>query len=160
MSLTYFPNGLSSFGVTVLPNDEQVAVSATKVMVNGDTIFTVAVAPILILGLASVCVTANNTTASTLQYSVTPAIGAAAQTISAASGSLISAAAGASVTLAGTALSTAAFLNANGVGLIANPGTIFCPAGIITVVIGVGSTTGTWKHYIRYKPMNSGGTVV
>lgn len=137
---------------------EKSVASATAVMVNGNTIFTVAGGPIMIVGLASVCITGNDTTASTLQYSVTPTSGSA-QTISGASASLASALAGASVTLAGTALATAALLNANGPNLIANPGTIFCPAGTIKIVIGVGSTTGTWKHYLRYKPMVSGVTV-
>ena len=135
------------------------AVSAAAVMVNGNTIFTVANGPIIIQALVSLCVTSNNGTASTLQYSITPTVGAGAQTISAASASLANAAAGASVTLAGTALSTAALLNANGPNLIANPGTIFCPAGTITMVIGTGSTTGTWRHYILYTALANGVTV-
>ena len=132
------------------------AVKSAAVMVNGNTIFTVTGGPILIQALVSLCVTANNGTASTLQYSVTPTVGAGAQTISAASASLASAAAGASVTLAGTALSTAALLNANGPNLIANPGTIFCPAGTITMVVGVGSTTGTWEHHMLYWALGPG----
>jgi hypothetical protein len=28
------------------------------------------------------------------------------------------------------------------------------------MVIGVGSTTGTWRHYMRYRPLVSGVTVV
>lgn len=138
---------------------EKVTTGSTAVMVNGNTIFTVAGGAIKIEALYSICITTNNGTASTLQYSVTPTIGAGAQTISAASGSLASAAAGATVTLAGTALSTAALLSANGPNLIANPGTILCPAGIITIVIGVGSTTGTWKHFMRWKPLTTGVTV-
>lgn len=139
---------------------EKTTASATAVMVNGNTIFTVAGGPINILSLVSLCITTNGATASTLQYSVTPTVGAGAATISGASASLANAAAGASVTLAGTALATAALLSANGPNLMANPGTIFCPAGIITLVIGTGSTTGTWKHYIRYKPLDHGVTVV
>lgn len=121
----------------------------TKVMVNADTIFTVAGAPIMIFGLWSLCVTTNDATASTLQYSVTPTTGAGAQTISAASGSLANAAAGASVALVGTALSTAANLNANGPNL-GMTAPIFCPIGTIKLVIGTGSTTGTWQHYLYY----------
>jgi hypothetical protein len=132
------------------------AVKAPAVMVNGNTIFTVTNGPIIINALVSLCVTSNGAVASTLQYSVTPTVGAGAQTISAASASLLNAAAGASVTLAGTALSTAALLNANGPNLIANPGTIFCPAGVITMVIGVGSTTGTWQHHIWYTALANG----
>jgi len=125
------------------------AVKSAAVMTNGQTIFTVAGGPILIYGLVSLCVTANNGTASTLQYSITPTTGAGAQTISAASASLASAAAGASVSLLGTALSTAASLNANGPNL-GMTAPLFCPAGTITMVVGVGSTTGTWQHHLYY----------
>lgn len=134
------------------------AVSAAAVMVNGNTIFTITGGPIMIQGLVSLCVTANNGTASTLQYSVTPTVGAGAQTISAASGSLASAAAGASVSLLGTALTTAANLNANGPNL-SMTAPMFCPAGTITVVIGVGSTTGTWRHYLYYWQLADGVVV-
>jgi len=144
-------------GLTVL--QEQVVESATAVMVTADTLFTVVGGPIQIVAMHSICVSANDTTASTLQYKVTPTVGAGATTISNASASLASAAAGACVSLAGTALATAALLSANGPNLVANPGTIFCPAGAISVVIGVGSTTGTWKHYIRYMPLTDGVTV-
>ena len=122
-------------------------------MVNGDTLFTVAGGPIQVLALVSICATANDATASTLQYSATPTAGAATA-ISAASASLASAAIGASVTLIGTALSTAALLSAGGPNLcMTNMGGILVPAGTVKAVIGVGSTTGTWAHYIRYKPL-------
>lgn len=137
---------------------ERVALKSAAVMTNGLTLFTVAGGPIEIMALVSICATANDATASTLQYSVTPTVGSA-QTISGASASLANATAGASVTLAGTALATAALYNANGPNLIANPGTIMAPAGTITAVIGTGSTTGTWTHYIRYKPLAVGVTV-
>lgn len=134
------------------------AVKAAATMVNGQTIFTVTGAPILVLGLVSLCVTANGATASTLQYSVTPTTGASAQTISAASGSLANAAAGASVSLLGTALTTAANLNANGPNL-SMTAPIFVPIGAITIVVGVGSTTGTWSHYLYYVPIGPGSNV-
>lgn len=138
---------------------ERVALKAAATITNGQTLFTIAGGPIVVIALVSFCVTANDGTASTLQFSATPTVGAGAQTISGASASLASAAAGASVTLAGTALATAALLNANGPNLIANPGTIVVPAGTITAVVGVGSTTGTWRHYIRYRPLATGVTV-
>lgn len=149
---------LASYAKGISDLQERVALSSTAVMVNGNTIFTIAGGPIQILALVSECVTANDGTASTVQYSVTPTIGSA-QTISAASASIANATAGASITLAGTALSTAALYNSNGPNLIANPGTIYAPAGTITVVVGVGSTTGTWRHRIRYKPLAVGVTV-
>lgn len=134
------------------------AVKSAATMVNGQTIFTVSGAPILVLGLVSLCVTANDGTASTLQYSTTPTTGAGAQTISAASASLASAAAGASVSLIGTALTTAANLSANGPNLsVTAP--LFIPIGTITMVIGVGSTTGTWEHHIYYWALGNGAVV-
>lgn len=137
---------------------ERVAFKSAATMTNGQTLFTVAGGPIEIMALVSICATGNDATASTLQYSATPTSGSA-QTISAASASLANATAGASVALAGTSLSQAALYNANGPNLMANPGTIMCPAGTITAVVGVGSTTGTWAHYIRYKPLAVGVTV-
>ncbi len=131
---------------------EQIAIRPAATMVNNQIIFTVAGGPIKIMSLVSVCQTPNDATASTLQYSVTPTVGSAT-TISGASVSLASAAAGASVTLAGTTLATAPSLSAGGPNLIANPGTIFCPIGTIRIVVGVGSTTGTWAHHLRYRPL-------
>jgi len=126
---------------------------APAVMVDNDTLFTTD-GPILIHALWSVCATGNDGTASTIVYKITPTVGSE-QTISGASASLAAAAAGASIALAGTALSTAALYNANGPNLIANPGTIVCPAGTIDIDVAVGSTTGTWVHYMRYTPLDS-----
>ena len=133
---------------------EKFAVSAGAVMVNGNTLFTVSGGPILVTGLVSVCLTANDATASTLQYRSVPTSGSA-QTISNASGSLANAAAGATVSLLGTALTTAANLSANGANL-GMTAPMVIPAGTIAAVIGVGSTTGTWRHYLRYQPLGPG----
>lgn len=164
--------GLDSFPAAAAPADgvslaevlretfdqmDKTAVKAAAVIVNSDVLFTIAGGPIEIIGLHSVCVTANDGTASTLQYSHDPTDGAAT-TISAASASLASAAAGAMVSLVGTALTTAALLTANGAALGPTRG-IVCQAGTITAVVGVGSTTGTWKHVLRYRPLARGVTV-
>lgn len=139
---------------------EYSAASATAVMVNGNTIFTVANGPIIIVDLMSVCQTANDITASTLQYSTTPSgAGMSAATISGATTTLASVALGTLVRLTPTALTTAPTIclpAAGGVSLglnVANQ--IVVQAGTITVVIGVGSTTGTWKHYLRYIPLDA-----
>lgn len=148
-SLAAYIKGLMSFA-------EKQATSATAVMVNGNTIFT-ATGDVQILGLVSECVTGNDATASTVQYQSAPTVGVAA-TFSGASASLANAAAGASLSLIGTTLATAPNLVASGANLgMTNP--IFCPAGTIKIVVGVGSTTGTWKHYIRYRPLEVGATV-
>ena len=140
------------------------ATSAAAVMVNADTIFTITGGPIEILGLQSVCVTANNTTASTLQYQSVPTLGDAA-TFSGASASLALAGTGvgATVTLNPTALSTAPDIVAGtsgGLSLGANVANrIIVQPGTIKIVIGVGSTTGTWRHHIAYVPLGAGVTV-
>lgn len=130
----------------------------TGVMVTGATIFTVTGGPVMVLGLCSVCQTANNATASTLQYSTVATLGALAGTISGASATLASAVIGTVVTLIGTALSTAPVISATGVGLMTSTPIIVQP-GTITLTVGVGSTTGTWKHYLRYQPLVAGASV-
>ena len=126
-------------------------------LVNATTIFTVVGGPIIIKQIISLCITANGATASTLQYSADGTDGSAA-TISGASASLANAAAGTIVATAPGTLATAPAVYANGVGILgALAGGIVIPAGIITTTVGVGSTTGTWKHIIRYESL--GGNV-
>lgn len=137
-------------------NDRSVATAAAT-LVNGTTIFTVSGGPIEILQLAAVCVTGNDATASTLQYSADGTDGAAT-TITGASASLANAAAGAIVAAVPGTLATAAAIYANGVGIGATV-PIIVPAGIITTTVGVGSTTGTWKHVLRYRPLVPGAMV-
>jgi hypothetical protein len=64
------------------------------------------------------------------------------------------------VRLAPTALSTAPAVvaaSAGGVALGTNVANrIVVKDGAIKLVIGVGSTTGTWKHYLRYTPLGTG----
>ena len=136
--------------------------SNAAVMVNGNTVFTVSGGPILIVDLYSICITANGAVASTMQWQSAPTVGSAA-TFSGASGSLINATAGTTVRIQPTILTTAMTVvtDANG-GVqvpIASTGGIIVNAGTIKLVIAVGSTTGTWKHYLRYKPLSPSSTV-
>lgn len=139
---------------------EQFAVSSqVGVMTNGMTLFTVAGGPIMVTGLVSICLTANNATASTLQYEAISTLGTLTGTISGASATLASAVIGTVVALQGIALSTAPVIGATGVQLLSAV-SIVVQAGTINAVIGTGSTTGTWTHYLRYQPMAAGVTVV
>ncbi len=124
-------------------------------LVNGTTVFTITNGPILIKQIIAVCKTANNATASTLQFSADGTDGSAA-TITGASASLANAAAGSIVATVPGTLATAPALYANGVGIAGTVG-IIVPAGIITTTVGVGSTTGTWQLIIRYESL--GGDV-
>jgi len=130
--------------------------SQTAVMTNGMTVFTVSGGPIVIVDLLSVCVTANGATASTMQWSSSPTVGSAT-TFSGASASLANATAGTTVRLAPTALSTAPVIvaaSSGGVQLGTNvANNIVVKNGTITLVIGTGSTTGTWIHHILYRPL-------
>ena len=138
------------------------AISATAVMANNDTIFTVGGGPVAIVHVQSLCIAANDVTASTLQYRSNPTVGTAT-TFSGASASLASFAAGGTVTLNKTALTTAPDLvvaGSGGVSLGANvANNIIVQAGTIQIVIGIGSTTGTWRHHIAYIPLAPGATV-
>lgn len=151
---------VQTFGNTAgIETTDHLAKTTAKVMVNGDGIFTTT-GDVLIYALKSECYTANNATASTLQYSVTNNTTSTSQTISAASASLASAAIGVSVlALLGAVTNTPTVTNAAGVG--AFPwGAIVVPGNsTIKTVIGVGSTTGTWKHYIRWEPLEDGAYV-
>jgi hypothetical protein len=127
--------------------------SVAAVMVTATTIFTVTGGPIFIEELISLCVTANDATASTLQWSADGTVGAAT-TFTGASASLASFAAGGMVVCNFTAIGTAPDLITAGVGLASvKTRGIIVPAGIITTTIGVGSTTGTWNHFMRWRPM-------
>lgn len=136
---------------------EKAVASAIATMVNGNTVFTIVNGPIIILDLLSECITPNGATASTMQWNSVPTVGSAA-TISGASASLANATAGTTVRLAPTALSTApviALAAAGGVQLGTNVANLITvQPGTLKLVIGVGSTTGTWRHYMRYKPLS------
>lgn len=153
-------NTLMAYLKGVADMQERVAVSATAVLANGTVIFTVAGGPIQVQSLISECVVGGDAQAATVQYSAT-ATGLAAQTISGASASTANAAAHATVALIGTALATAALYNANGTNLgMTSQGGITINVGTITTVIGSGpTTTGTWRHILRYKPLTTGVTV-
>ncbi len=115
--------------------------------------------PIEILSLVARCVTTNDGTASTLQWSADPTDGAAV-TISGASASLASVAAGGMVVFQGTTLATAPLVSASGANIAqAVTNGVVVGAGIITSVIGAGSTTGTWQMHMRYRPLARGVTV-
>jgi hypothetical protein len=134
------------------------AKSATaKVMTNADIIFTVT-KDIIVFGLASTCVTANDATASTLQYTVVNANGTT--TISGASASLANAAIGVRTIAQLSALATAPTVtSASGVGISPVVGVLIPGGSTIKIVIGVGTTTGTWTHELAYQPLESGAFV-
>ena len=136
-------------------------VKTAAVMVSGNTLFTVAGGPIRVESLFSLCITANGATASTVAYNSVPTIGTSTA-IATASASIANAAAGATITAVGSSaagVAQAAVYNANGPGFFGIPSSVLVPVGTITITVAVGSTTGTWQHFIRYVPLAAGVTV-
>ena len=129
-----------------------------RVMTNGDTIFTTT-GDILVFALSSECYTPNGVAATTIQYSVTSPTGTAA--MSGVCASLANVAAGTSVAAQLGALANAPVVSAvAGVGVFPW-GAVRVPGGsAIKLVVATGPTTGTWKHYIAYKPFETGAAVI
>jgi hypothetical protein len=122
------------------------------------TIFTVAGGPVEILLMGSICVTANDATAATLKYSIDPTgaiaatdmgMGACGSTANAPVNAMIIAPYGSAV---GTTYSATLSAASATVGYIV-------PAGVITYTVGSGPMTGTWRHFLRYRPLEPGATV-
>jgi hypothetical protein len=134
--------------------------TSTAVMSSGLTIFNT-VGDVLIFALLSECYTANGATASTVQYTSLNNATSTTGSISAASASLANAAQGVVVTTQLGAITNAPTVStAAGVGVFPW-GAIRIPGGSsIKLVVGVGSTTGTWAHYIHYQPLQDGAIIV
>lgn len=139
---------------------DHITSTTPAIMSAGLAIFNV-VGDVQILSLISECYTTNDATASTLQYSFTSSNTTSA-TLSGASTSLASLTAGYAIGLqAATALTTAPLISSNNAGVVlnTNPRGVRVPTGTLKLVIGVGSTTGTWKHYIRWEPLEQGAYI-
>ena len=135
---------------------EKVVSTTGAVMSNALTVFTVAGGPIELRTLISFSSTINDATASTLQYSADPTVGAATA-LSGVSASLANQAAGSYINITGT-LANAPVITATATAISQAGGILIAP-GIITLVVAVGSTTGLWKHSLRYVPLDRGVTV-
>jgi hypothetical protein len=142
------------------PITDHLASTSPAVMTNGLVIFNV-VGDVQILSLVAECYSNNNATATTLRYNVTAANTTSA-TISAASASLANLTAGYALALqAATGLAEAPQISTNNAGVLINTASrgVRIPSGTINLIIGTGSTTGTWVHYLRYEPLQYGAYV-
>ena len=147
--------------VAGLSDSDHMVKTGAKVMVTDDTLFTVT-GSIQILSLVSECVTANNATASTLLWKFTTAAASPLTTnLSAASSTLANTVSGYAVILvSASALGESPGQGASGVLLNTASRGVRVPAGALKITIAVGSTTGTWRHYLRYEPLEDGAYVV
>jgi hypothetical protein len=134
--------------------------TSVAVMTNGLSIFNT-IGDVLIFALLSECYTANGATASTLQYTSLNNTTSTTGNISGASASLANAAQGVVVTAQLGAITNAPTVStAAGVGVFPWGAVRVPNNSTIKLVIGVGSTTGTWAHYIHYQPLQDGAIVV
>jgi hypothetical protein len=139
-------------------------VTGAALLVNGTTVFTVSGGPIRIMDLVSYVIVGGDAAASTLQWSADGTVGAAT-TFTGASSSLASLAAGGIVYNTFTTLATAPVITQTAGVALSGPtastgGGIYVPDGIITMVIGTANTTtGTYKHYMRWIPLARGVSV-
>lgn len=138
-----------------------VQTTTAATLITGTTIFNVKNGPVIITELVSFCIAACDTTAATLQWSADGDVGAAA-TFTGASASLASFAAGGAIVCSFAALTTAPIITGTAGVVLASVKTnlILVPAGIITSTVGSGPTTGTFTHYMRYRPLTPLATVV
>ena len=136
------------------------AKTSPAVMTNGLSIFNVS-GDVLVFAIFSECYTANGATASTLQYTSTNNTTTTTGNMSGASASLANAAVGVStIAQLGAVTNAPTLTTASGVGVFPW-GAIRLPGdSTIKLVIGVGSTTGTWVHYVHWQPIEDGAIII
>lgn len=134
--------------------------TSVGILSNGLVIFTISGGPIEIITLMARCVTVNDATLSTLQYRADPIVGNTA-TISGTTGSLASKGPGSLIILNPVTSSAAPVLTTGAPNFVGQSKNGFIIAeGVIELVIGVGPTTGTWKHFLHYRPLSENAIVV
>ena len=137
---------------------DHVAVTGAAVMSTGLIIFNVA-GDVQILSLVSECYSANNATATLVAYSAVSPSGTTA--LSSNTTSLANVAAGyAFIMTNGAALGEAPAQGASGVLINTASRGVRIPGGTtIKLTVTTGPTTGTWKHYVRWEPLEAGAYI-
>jgi len=133
-------------------SERTVTTSIPAVMSDGLSIFGILNGPIELKAYIARCVTPNNATATTFILSSIPTVGVPSD-ICGASASLANAIAGTIINLVGNTLATPPVISPAGTA-ISQLFPILIPTGILKLTIGVGSTTGTWVHHLRYMPLD------
>lgn len=134
--------------------------SSIKVMADDDTIFTIVGGPIEIISLFSKCITANNASATLVQYRGNPLSGLAL-TFSGLTASLQSLQPNSVFVFNPVSFTTSpAITFTSGVALGGSKNGILMPEGSIQLNVSVGPTTGTWKHFMSYRAMDKNSIVV
>ena len=135
-----------------------VAAKDASIITNGGALFTISNGPVLLKQIIGICVTDNDATASTVQFTLTPTVGSAVN-LSIASASIASRVAGDIIILPAQAFTSAPTVAAVAAVNATDANTIVVPEGVISTTVGVGPTTGTWKWFFRYFPLITNSTV-
>jgi hypothetical protein len=143
---------------SVLSSDsDHTAATNRAIISNGLVIFNVH-GDCQILSLCSECYTANDSTASRVKYVVQSALDGATD-ITGTSASLASATVGTAIICDNTSLSSAPNVVTSGVWMNMDSRGIRIPRGDVRLTVTGGSTTGLWRHYIRYEPLENGAYI-
>lgn len=139
-------------------SSDHTAVTSAAVMSNALTIFNV-VGDVQILSLVSECYTANNATATLVAYSAVSPSGTTA--LSGNTTTLASVTAGyAFIMTNASAVGESPLQGASGVLLNSASRGVRVPGGTaIKLTVTTGPTTGTWKHYIRWEPLEANAII-
>lgn len=135
-----------------------VASKDAGIISNGMSLFTVTGGPVLLKQIIGVCVTDNNATATTVQFTHTPVVGVAVN-LSIASGSIANKVAGDLIILPAQAFTSAPTVGGTVAANAADSNVVMLTEGTISTTVAVGPTTGTWRWYFRYFPLTTGSTV-
>jgi hypothetical protein len=137
---------------------DHVVVTGAAVMSTGLTILNV-VGDVQILSLVSECYSANNATATLVAYSAVSPSGTTA--LSGNTTSLANVAVGyAFIMTNASALGETPLQSASGVLLNSASRGVRIPGGTaIKLTVTTGPTTGTWKHYVRWEPLEAGAYI-
>ena len=136
---------------------DHISVTSRKAMVNGDILFNVK-GDVQILALRSECYTANGTTASRVTYVANSALDGS-HDISGKCASLARATVGTTIVCDNTTLTSVPTVSVSGIALNMDSRGITIPRGTLSITVDGGSTTGLWRHYIRYEPLEPGSWI-
>jgi hypothetical protein len=130
---------------------DHIATTNTGIISDGLIIFDVH-GDCQILSLCSECYVANDGTGTRVKYTMQSALDGTTD-ITGASATLANATVGTTVICDNTTLSSAPNVAVSGISLNMDSRGIRVPRGYLKLTVTGGSSTGLWRHYIRYEPL-------
>jgi hypothetical protein len=130
---------------------DHVAATTKAIISNGLVLFDV-LGDCQILSLCSECYMANDGTTTRVKYTMQSALDGATD-ITGLCASLANATVGTAIICDNTTLSSAPNVVTSGIWLNMDSRGIRVPRGELRLTVTNGSTTGLWRHYIRYEPL-------